>query len=963
MAGRRAPSRQPTVFAQVPSVSDAQTQRALDVINSAVLDLQARRLLEQFTATTSGYVPESGGGEFDFLAADGTWKTIVGSGAVDSVTAGSAMVDISPNVGAVVVDVVPANFTGIPMTGITFAGTNNRVSKFSGTQLADSTISDSGVLVTINNALKVTGAADFDSTFNADGAVTMMSTADVAGNFSVATSKFTVNATTGNAVVAGTLAVTGAITEGGVAVLSGAITANTIPKGSSGNLADSSLTDDGTTFAVNTNKFTVVEASGNTLVAGTLDATGNFRVNTNKFTVTASSGNTLVAGTLDVTGNVLVNTSKFVVTATTGTAAIAAGGSLFVGASALTKAFPGIAEVTKDGDNTITSSAYGTSVTPEVMVFRGRGTGASTTAVLSGDLLGQFAFTGATSATGFFSGVLLESFATENWSSTNKGSRFELYTTATGGSTRTAQFTVQNDGGCGIGPTFTPDPSVNLHVRRADAAGVPAANTSTVLHVENSAATYITISAADSSDHGILFARTNSNADGSILYDNSGVTRGFDFRTGGNTSRVTIDSSGNVLAKFNLSVNGNTVLGDTTSDTTTINGNNTINHAAAGGLLVNGPASNYALTRITSFGGAGNGFAARLELVNTNAVTAEFRMADTGSGTTFNAEASMLTTSVGAGYGMKFNVNAASNSGIRIASGSPGAVTVYGTTNLQGAVDCDTTLNVDGNCTFGDATSDTVTIAGLVGINGASAATNAVTVTGPASGTAIRINNASSGQTSSNGSDHLVIPSGSFDTTAGNLTHTAVRVVSSLTRSAGSNALLQIGHSAEISSGQDRNRGFSAVVSGATATSNVGVYSSASGSSGTNYSWFSDAGIMHQVGDFDINTNKFTIAGASGNTVCAGTMGVTGDFAVNTSKFTVTASSGNTVVAGTLDVTGTTTLKGTAVVCDGTGDTLKFYGGTGATQQTVTGSRGGNAALADLLTKLATLGLIVDSTS
>jgi len=32
-------------------------------------------------------------------------------------------------------------------------------------------------------------------------------------------------------------------------------------------------------------------------------------------------------------------------------------------------------------------------------------------------------------------------------------------------------------------------------------------------------------------------------------------------------------------------------------------------------------------------------------------------------------------------------------------------------------------------------------------------------------------------------------------------------------------------------------------------------------------------------------------------------------------------------------------------------------------RQTVTGSKGGNAALADLLTKLANIGLIVDSTT
>lgn len=40
-----------------------------------------------------------------------------------------------------------------------------------------------------------------------------------------------------------------------------------------------------------------------------------------------------------------------------------------------------------------------------------------------------------------------------------------------------------------------------------------------------------------------------------------------------------------------------------------------------------------------------------------------------------------------------------------------------------------------------------------------------------------------------------------------------------------------------------------------------------------------------------------------------------------------------------------------------------FYGATAVTKPTVTGSRGGNAALASLLTQLATLGLITDSTT
>jgi hypothetical protein len=45
------------------------------------------------------------------------------------------------------------------------------------------------------------------------------------------------------------------------------------------------------------------------------------------------------------------------------------------------------------------------------------------------------------------------------------------------------------------------------------------------------------------------------------------------------------------------------------------------------------------------------------------------------------------------------------------------------------------------------------------------------------------------------------------------------------------------------------------------------------------------------------------------------------------------------------------------------GTTLGFYGAAAVTKPTVTGSRGGNAALASLLTALATLGLITDSTT
>lgn len=90
--------------------------------------------------------------------------------------------------------------------------------------------------------------------------------------------------------------------------------------------------------------------------------------------------------------------------------------------------------------------------------------------------------------------------------------------------------------------------------------------------------------------------------------------------------------------------------------------------------------------------------------------------------------------------------------------------------------------------------------------------------------------------------------------------------------------------------------------------------------------------IGSSTSDITINTNKFTVAGATGNTVIAGTATITGaltqtgavglaaaatlgagadligsstsDITFNTNKFTVAGATGNTVIAGTLTQTG-----------------------------------------------------------
>lgn len=119
MAGRRAPRPRPVASVQPPAVEDPIAQRAFDVLTGAVQDLQSRVALGLFTGDQDGYVSASGGSADDVLCGDGTWRAASGVGAVLSVSAGSSAVTVSPTTGAVVVDVVEANFTGIPQSGVT----------------------------------------------------------------------------------------------------------------------------------------------------------------------------------------------------------------------------------------------------------------------------------------------------------------------------------------------------------------------------------------------------------------------------------------------------------------------------------------------------------------------------------------------------------------------------------------------------------------------------------------------------------------------------------------------------------------------------------------------------------------------------------------------------------------------------------------------------------------------------
>ncbi|HMC70751.1 MAG TPA: hypothetical protein VKJ07_16455, partial [Mycobacteriales bacterium] len=99
-----------------------------------------------------------------------------------------------------------------------------------------------------------------------------------------------------------------------------------------------------------------------------------------------------------------------------------------------------------------------------------------------------------------------------------------------------------------------------------------------------------------------------------------------------------------------------------------------------------------------------------------------------------------------------------------------------------------------------------------------------------------------------------------------------------------------------------------------------------------------------------INIGRATqLAALLGNVTVAGTLGVTGDFAINTNKFTVTAASGNTLIAGNLTGSGATGFA----IDSSVNQPLQL--GTAATTTSVTISRvGQTTTVAGLLTVTGT---------
>lgn len=149
-----------------------------------------------------------------------------------------------------------------------------------GTTPAAATITTLTVNTSLVSDSLTSRQTDTDLTLSANGTgkVNINDVTNVVGDFSVATNKFNVTATTGNTTIAGTLTVTGAVDFG--AIVSNSVT--------------SKSTDTDLTLAGN--------GTGKVNVNDPLNVVGDFSVATNKLTVASTTGNTVVGGILSVTG-------------------------------------------------------------------------------------------------------------------------------------------------------------------------------------------------------------------------------------------------------------------------------------------------------------------------------------------------------------------------------------------------------------------------------------------------------------------------------------------------------------------------------------------------------------------------------------------------------------------------------------------------------------------------------------
>jgi endosialidase-like protein len=191
--------------------------------------------------------------------------------------------------------------------------------------------------------------------------------------------------------------------------------------------------------------------------------------------------------------------------------------------------------LTKYDPNTIFNSFY-------FVGRRARGNEAAPAAVLSGDSLFRIGADGydGSSFHGFARGEI--SFeATEDWTTTATGTQIKFFTTPNGGSGRLPRALIDHSGNVGIG---TSAPARLLHVANGS-SGATSLSTSDFV-IEDDEAAFQHFITPDDVESGLLFGDPTATIGGGIIFNNAATNNGIQFRTGGNTPRMTLDGSGSL---------------------------------------------------------------------------------------------------------------------------------------------------------------------------------------------------------------------------------------------------------------------------------------------------------------------------------------------------------------------------------------------------------------------------------